>query len=158
MNPRPTTPAPSQDPGEQVARAAALCGERGAQLTALRRQILALLWRHGAPMGAYELIDVLKSETGRPVGPPTIYRALEFLRTQGLVTRIESRNAYVPCAHPERPHLCLLFLCARCGASTELENPEIERALAAEAAGLGFRSTRCVVEVEGLCAACAGAA
>ena len=96
-------------PAERVALAMSLCSARGVQLTELRRQILELLWESGRPTGAYELIEALKLRGSRPVGPPTVYRALEFLMSQGLVSKIESRNAYVPCAHLERRHDCLFF-------------------------------------------------
>ena len=147
-------------PAEGVALAAALCDARGAQLTKLRRQILELLWESGRPTGAYELIDTLKRRSSRPVGPPTVYRTLEFLISQGLVTKIESRNAYVPCAHPERAHDCLFFICSNCGESVELEDPRAEQLFAENAALIGFRPTRRVIEVEGTCARCiaAGAA
>ena len=69
-------------------------------MTALRRRILELLWASGRPTGAYELIEAVTRRDSRPVGPPTVYRALEFLMLQGLVSRIESLNAYVPCVHP----------------------------------------------------------
>jgi Fur family zinc uptake transcriptional regulator len=144
-------------PGERVALAASLCGTRGVQLTALRRQILELLWESGRPTGAYELIEALKHRDSRSVGPPTVYRALEFLMAQGLVSKIQSRNAYVPCAHPERRHDCLFFLCSNCGASVELEDPRVERLLSEAAAVLGFRAARRVVEVEGTCADCVAA-
>ena len=147
-------------PAERVALAVSLCGARGVQLTTLRRQILELLWESGRPTGAYELIEALKLRNSRPVGPPTVYRALEFLMSQGFVSKIESHNAYVPCAHPERHQDCLFFICGDCGASTELEDPRIEQLLAENAAHLGYRVTRRVVEVEGTCASCiaAGAA
>ena len=73
------------------------------------------------PTGAYELIAALKLRNSRPVGPPTVYRALEFLMSQRLVLEIENRNAYVPCAHPERRHDCLFFICSNCGVSAESE-------------------------------------
>ena len=147
-------------PAERVALAMSLCGARGVQLTTLRRQVLELLWESGRPTGAYELIEALKLRESRPVGPPTVYRALEFLMSQGLVSKIESRKAYVPCAHPERPHACLFFICGDCGASAELDERRIERLLDEDAAALGFRVTRPVVEVKGTCASCiaAGAA
>ena len=147
-------------PAERVALAISLCGERGVQLTKLRRQILELLWESGRPTGAYELIEALKLRDSRPVGPPTVYRALEFLMSQGLASKIESRNAYVPCVHPERQHDCLFFVCSNCGASVEIEDPRIGRLLSEDAAVLGFRAARHVVEVEGTCANCltAGAA
>jgi Fur family transcriptional regulator, zinc uptake regulator len=159
-------PRPCADPacrgrhemGERVALAESLCSARGAHLTALRRQILELLWASGRPTGAYELIEALKRTSARPVGPPTVYRALEFLMTQGLVLKIESRNAYIPCAHPERRHDCLFFICNGCGAATELEDPRIDRLLAEDAAALRFGITRRMIEVQGTCAACGEAA
>lgn len=147
-------------PAERVALAVSLCGTRGVQLTKLRRQILELLWESGRPTGAYELIEALKQRDSRPVGPPTVYRALEFLMSQGLVSKVESRNAYVPCAHPERRHDCLFFICSTCGASVELEDRRLECLISENAALIGFHATRRVVEVEGICTRCiaAGAA
>ena len=80
--------------------------------------------------------------------------------SERLVTRIESRNAYVPRTHPERRHDGLFFLCSICGASTELEDPRVVQVLAEDAAALGYQVTRRVVEVEGACPSClpAGAA
>ena len=141
-------------PTERVALAESICGARGARLTTLRRQILELLWESGRPTGAYELIETLKLRDSRPVGPPTVYRALEFLISQGFVSKIESRNAYVPCVHPERRNNCLFFICSNCGASVEMEDPRVERLLAEDATALGFRVTQRMVEVEGICAGC----
>jgi len=147
-------------PAERIALAMSLCTARGARLTELRRLILELLWRSGRPTGAYDLIEALKQRDSRLVGPPTVYRALDFLMSQGLVAKIESRNAYVPRIHPERRHDCLFFVCINCGASAELEDPRVERRISEDAAHIGFRPTRQVVEVEGICARCiaAGAA
>ena len=134
-----------------------LCSARGVQLTELRRQILELLWESGRPTGAYELIEVLKLRTPRLVGLPTVHRALEFLMSQRLVSKIESRNAYVPCAHPDRRHDCLFFICSDCGASTELEDLQVELLLAEDPTVLGYRVMRRVAEVEDTCASCATA-
>ena len=142
---------------ERVALAVSICEGRGVQMTELRRRVLELLWASGRPTGAYELIEAVKLRDSRPVGPPTVYRALEFLMGQGLVSRIESLNAYVPCAHPERDHDCLFFICSGCRASVELEDPRIGGLLAEDAAGLGFVATRRTVEVAGMCARCAEA-
>ena len=103
------------EPSERLAMAAALCKKRGAQFTKIRRRILELLWDNGRPMGAYELIDALTPDDSRRIGPPTVYRGLEFLTSQGLVAKIESRNAYVPLTHPERHLDCLFFICIKCG-------------------------------------------
>ncbi len=141
-------------PAERLALANALCTARGVKLTDLRRQILELLWESGRPTGAYDLIEAIRRRDARPVGPPTVYRALAFLMSQGLVSKIESRNAYVPCAHPERQHDCLFLICGDCGTSVELEDRRLARLLAENAARIGFRPTRRVVEVEGTCERC----
>ena len=164
MTKLPTRPRPCTDPDcrrrhsprERVALAVSICEGRGVQMTELRRRVLELLWASGRPTGAYELIEAATRTDSRPVGPPTVYRALEFLMAQGLVSRIESLNAYVPCVHPERDHDCLFFICSRCRASVELEDPRIGGLLAEDAAVLGFVATRRTVEVEGMCAQCAG--
>jgi len=145
---------------DRIALAESLCGGRGARLTLHRRHILELLWEHGRPMGAYELIEALRHREARPIGPPTVYRALGFLMAQGLVSKIESSNAYVPCANPAQRHDCMFFVCSSCGASAELEDPRVERLLAEDADVLGFRLSRRIVEVQGMCRQCveAGAA
>ena len=126
-------------------------------MTALRKRVLELLWANGGPMSAYQLIEAIKRRDSRPVGPPTVYRALHFLMAQGLVSRIESLNAFVPCVHPERDHDCLFFICRGCRASFEVEDPRIGGLLAEDAALLGFVATRRTVEVQGTCAHCAEA-
>ncbi len=158
-----TRPRPCTDPDcrgkhsqrERVALAKSICEGRGVQMTELRRRVLELLWASGGPTSAYQLIEAIKFRDSRPVGPPTVYRALHFLMEQGLVSRIESLNAYVPCVHPEREHDCLFFICSGCRTSVELEDPRIAGLLAEDAAVLGFVATRRTVEVEGMCAHCA---
>ncbi len=142
---------------ERMAMAATLCKLRGAQFTKLRRRILELLWEGNRPMGAYELIEVFTQDVSRRVAPQTVYRALEFLTSQGLVARIESRNAYVPLTHPERDQDCLFFICNTCGAAEELEDQRLENLLLETAAQIGFRASRRVIEVEGTCTTCADA-
>ena len=165
MTEPPTRPQPCTDPNcrgqhapdERVALATAICHERGVQMTDLRRGILELLWTGRGPTSAYQLMKALKRRDSRAVGPPTVYRALDFLMTQGLVSKIESLNAYVPCVHPEREHDCLFLICRDCRTSVEFEDPRIAALLAEDAAGFGFVATRRTVEVEGRCARCAEA-
>lgn len=134
--------------------AARLCERRGMRLTPLRRKVLALVWLGHAPVGAYELLRALGAESDAPIAPPTVYRALEFLRRHGLIHRIESRNAFVGCAHPEERHGSQFLLCSECGAAAELHNPVIEQALNGGAAALGFAVTGRTVELTGLCPRC----
>ena len=75
-------------------RAAKVCAAKGARLTAIRRQVLELVWQSHRPVGAYDILAALGRKRDY-VAPPTVYRALEFLRAQGLVHRIEGLNAFV---------------------------------------------------------------
>jgi Fur family zinc uptake transcriptional regulator len=145
---------PELNPVAAVRMAAVLCKARGAQMTAMRCAVLEVLWRGTQPLGAYDLLARVQAKLGRKLTPPTIYRALDFLLEHRLIARIESRNAYVPCAHPERPHGCVFFVCNQCSTSVEIENRQLEMLMDKDAQSLGFRIVRRVVELEGTCAAC----
>ena len=130
------------------------CARHGAKLTALRRRVLELVWQNGHPIGAYALMDLLRGE-GQAAQPPTVYRALDFLLAQGLVHRLESRNAFVGCSHPGTVHSSQFLICVQCGRSEELGDPAIASAIATAAGRRGFSVIRQSVEVEGKCSACA---
>ena len=142
------------DQAAAVKAAEALCGQRGAQMTTLRRAVLEALWRADQPLGAYDLLSRIEASIGRKSNPQTIYRVLGFFLEHRLVARIESEKAYVPCAHPERPHACVFFVCDQCSASVEVENAELEALVDRDARSLGFRVARRVIELRGTCAEC----
>ena len=154
--PTPVSPSGPTVAAKALAAAAILCRERGAPLTAVRKCLLETLWQARQPLGAYELMRRLEAALERRLTPPTVYRSLDFLLSQGLVARIESRNAFVPCAHPEHPHACVFFVCERCSVSVELENRALERLIARDAGTLGFEINRRVIELQGTCADCQG--
>jgi len=107
------------------------------------------------PLSAYDIIPVLSKKLGHSVAPPTVYRALKHLAAHGIVTRIESRNAYVLCQHPGETHDCLFFICRNCGAATEAPDNKISRMLHKESKALGFDVSRQILEIVGLCKECA---
>ena len=97
----PTFPAPDHDharcAAEALLRAEQTCQRRGQNFTPIRRQVLQALLSSHRPLGAYEIIEQMAAQMARPA-PITVYRALEFLMQNGLVHRIESRNAFLACA------------------------------------------------------------
>ena len=136
-----------------------ICAERNARLTPLRRQVLELVWRSHEPIGAYDVLAKLQredsaGEDGRPVAPPTVYRALDFLLKHRLVHRIESMNAYVGCPHPDSEHNGQFLICTQCGNAAEIDDPAIRRAIGEHARKIGFTIERITVEVSGLCPKC----
>jgi Fur family zinc uptake transcriptional regulator len=134
------------------------CSERELQLTPLRRQVLDILARAPAPLGAYAIIEELSREQGKAVAPPTVYRTLDFFLENGFLHKVESRNAYAPCEHLGHRHHGILLICERCGRTDEIESPRFDKMLKETAAKAGFSAQRQVVEVEGLCETCGQAA
>ncbi len=148
---RPNTPRAST----ALAEALLECNRRGLRLTGLRQRVLDLLWQTGRPLGAYDMLPLLKSDRGGKLTPATVYRSLDFLVANGFAHRIESRNAFVPCAHPGHAHACLFLLCTDCGRAAEVESHGVEGLVEREAASRGFHVKRPVMEVEGTCNLCA---
>ncbi|MDB5369136.1 MAG: transcriptional repressor [Roseomonas sp.] len=142
----------------------ARCTRAGAQLTALRRQVLALVLESDQPLGAYALLDKLKAQ--RPgAAPPTVYRALDFLLEQGLIHKVERLNAFVSCVeaghdharHGGHHHPHQFLICRDCGLTVEISDHAVSDAVAEAAAKAGFTAVHATVEIEGRCAGCTAA-
>jgi Fur family zinc uptake transcriptional regulator len=157
MAERSSFPASRHDHGAckvaALAMAADLCRRRGVRLTDAQRLVLELVWDSHRPIGAYGLLKAM-IQKGRSAAPPTVYRALDFLRRQGLVHRIESRNAYVGCPWPGHDPAVELLICSQCGQAGEIGGGVIAKALSARAQRLGFAAGRQTIEVEGRCREC----
>ncbi len=138
-----------------IAHVEAACRDRGLQMTALRRDVTAILANADQPLGAYAVIQKLSDAQHRAVAPPTVYRTLDFLVENGFVVKIESRQAFVRCDHDhDHDRHGLLFSCAKCGRAQEVESDGVEREVAALAMRLAFSIDRKVLEIEGVCGSC----
>lgn len=147
-------PRPGFDVAGYLSAAASLCEGRGVTFTELRRSALRLLLEAENPLRAYELVARLETALGRTISAMTVYRLLDFLIAQDLVTRLKSHNAFLPRAWPGSAHFCALYVCERCGASTELEKPGLEKIVGADLAALDFAVNSHVLEVRGVCSRC----
>jgi Fur family transcriptional regulator, zinc uptake regulator len=161
INPRAAFPAPNHDhercASDAITHAEALCAERGERLTPMRRAVLEALLASHAPLGAYELIDRL-SVRGARIAPITIYRALDFLRAQGLVHRIESRNSFIACVHNHASGDPVVFLiCEKCGAVGEAASAAVADTIKSASRAAGFTPKTPVIEISGICAHCKAA-
>ena len=160
--PKPAFPSPDHDHGrctaDALVHAERVCAQRAQKFTPLRRQVLQALLSSHRPLGAYEVIEELARSLPRPA-PITVYRALEFLMANGLVHRIESRNAYLACGQDhDRAALVAFLICDRCGAVGEVPAAPIADSLTAAASASGFAPRLSVVEISGVCAHCQKAA
>jgi Fur family zinc uptake transcriptional regulator len=143
---------------DALAHAEALCAQRSQRLTPIRRQVLEVLLGSHKPLGAYEIMDRAAANGGpngaRPA-PITIYRALDFLRDNGLVHRIESRNAFVACVNNHAVGDLVVFLiCEHCGAVGEAASAAVADQLKTAARAAGFAPKAPVIEISGVCAHC----
>src|SRR5262249_14656153 len=159
---KPAFPAPDHDhdrcAAEAITHAEKVCAARARKFTPIRRQVLQALLASHRPLGAYEVIEALARKMPRPA-PITVYRALDFLMANGLVHRIESRNAYLACAHDHDAAAPVAFLiCERCGSVREVPAAPVARSLKSPARASGFAPKLSVVEITGTCAHCQKAA
>lgn len=137
-----------------IAAVEAACAERGLRLTPMRRRVLEILLEDHSALGAYDVLRRLTDDGAAPQ-PPVAYRALDFLVANGFAHRIEKKNAYVACSAPGEGHRAAFLLCRACGAVAELNAESALRSLRRTAADAGFSIDRAVLELEGLCGACA---
>jgi Fur family transcriptional regulator, zinc uptake regulator len=154
-------PTPGHDhdrcASDAIAHAEAICAARKERLTPIRKQVLEALLASHQPLGAYELIDRLAAHGARPA-PITIYRALDFLREQGLVHRIESRNAFIACVHNHASGDPVVFLiCEKCGAVGEAASAAVADTIKTASRAAGFTPKTPVIEISGICAHCKAA-
>src|SRR3978361_888681 len=150
---KPAFPAPDHDhdrcAADALRHAEGVCERRAQRVTPIRRQGLLALRASHRPLGAYEVIDGLARSMPRPA-PITVYRALEFLMDNGLVHPIESRNAYLACAHDHDAAAMVAFLiCERCGSVGEIPAAPVAQSLNAAARSTGFAPKLSGVEITG---------
>ena len=147
------TPCSPQDVEAFLAEAEKLVSAKGQKLTPVRRKVLRLLLDSEEPAKAYDLLANLDGEGAAK--PPTIYRALDFLQTMGLVHKIESLNAFVACGQFQHEHSAVFLICASCGGAEELHAIETSAALSKETSMAGFAIQNAMIEARGICRKCA---
>ena len=130
-----------------------LCQRRGVRLTPTRREVFSILTKQDGAVGAYDLLEMLKTEVPN-AKPPTIYRALEFLQNQGFVHKVSSSNSYVLCSHFEKQHPVQMLICGHCGNVQEIHSSGIHKEFLAQAEKEGFTVQQQTVEALGVCANC----
>jgi Fur family zinc uptake transcriptional regulator len=137
-----------------LAKAEAACLRAGERWTSPRRRTYELLAKAGRPVKAYDLIAAF-GPTPRPAKPPTVYRALDFLESLGLVHRVAGLSAFIACQGTTGAHRAEFLICDCCGCADEVDF-DAGRLLETVAKPHGFQVERILLEVHGLCPACQG--
>ncbi|CZF84172.1 Zinc uptake regulation protein [Grimontia celer] len=137
-----------------IARAQSLCEQRGVRLTAQRERVYEIIVQSKRAISAYDLLDVLR-ETEPQAKPPTVYRALDFLLSQGFVHKVESTNSFIACCLPgHEQHCSQLLICDSCGTVEECHTDTLSTALQQKANQVNFAVSHHVVETHGTCHTC----
>lgn len=125
----------------------------GHRLTPQRVLILEALFHHGEHMTVDEVYHYVQSYNTR-VNLSTIYRSLNFLTSQGLVTELHRGTGdTLYAAVKEKPHAHAV--CQRCGVVQHVDANVLQAALAQIATLTGFQVMVGNIELPGLCQACA---
>ncbi|MEX6508711.1 Fur family transcriptional regulator [Jiella sp. M17.18] len=127
-------------------------------LTKNQALVMGVLDAADGPLSAYTILDALRESGFR--APLQVYRALDKLVAFGMVHRLESLNAFVPCRHDDgAAHKSAAFtICESCGKVTEIADAALTARLEALSAESGFSLRRTTVELRGLCEDCRKAA
>ncbi|MFZ3142767.1 Fur family transcriptional regulator [Psychrobacter glacincola] len=152
------------DVAERLAAAKEQCRTHGVRFTPLREQIYMLVLQANKPVGAYDLITQLQQarlldsdneiDGAKNVAPPTVYRSLEFLLSEGLIHQLTSINAYVPCCHPRAQHTAAFLICDQCQRVQECSSLPVQEMISFAEKDIGFTVARSVIELSGRCQAC----
>jgi len=129
------------------------CEGANLRLTPIRARVLEILLESHRALGAYDILNRLQAE-GRASQPPIVYRALEFLVTNGFAHRLERLNAFTACAHAHAGQQPMFLICESCHKVAEAPMDAVADEITARAADLGFHATSPMIEVSGLCPAC----
>ncbi|CAN5861502.1 zinc uptake transcriptional repressor Zur [soil metagenome] len=101
---------------------------------------------------AQELHDELRRR-GENIGLTTVYRTLQTMSTANQVDTLRTdtgESVYRRCSTHHHHHL----VCRSCGATVEVEGPEVETWAAEVAARHGFVDVSHTIEIFGTCKAC----
>lgn len=123
------------------------------RVTRQRRAVQAAMAVQADFVSTQDLHAILR-ERGESVSLATTYRILQSMSETGEVDVLRSEDGesiYRQCAAEHHHHH---LVCRSCGATVELEAPEIERWTSQTAQRHGFTQADHTIEIVGLCAEC----
>ncbi|MER6927308.1 Fur family transcriptional regulator [Kocuria palustris] len=123
------------------------------RVTRQRRAVQAAMAVQADFVSTQDLHAILR-ERGESVSLATTYRILQSMSETGEVDVLRSEDGesiYRQCAAEHHHHH---LVCRSCGATVELEAPEIERWTSQTAQRHGFTQIDHTIEIVGLCAEC----
>jgi Fe2+ or Zn2+ uptake regulation protein len=117
----------------------------------LAERIEQILRRSRVPLTGIEIVGRMRIGDSR-VSNSLVFRALQQLRREGRIRKIEHLNCYAAGGETR----CVSLVCAVCGVLRTVEAETFFAAIDALARQRGFCPNRYVIEAAGTCRACAG--
>ena len=134
------------------------CKKNGIRLTERRKQVLRELLQSEKALSAYELIEDCNKSGGKNISAMSIYRILDYLKSQRLIHKLNLTNKYVACSHIacDHGHVTSQFLiCGGCSKVEEVNaSPSTISAIEASVEAAGFSLMSPHIEVKCLCGPC----
>lgn len=128
------------------------CQQHGLRLTASRSRVLRVMAEAGSPLKAYAILERVRS-AHPSTAPVAIYRALEFLRKQSFVVKLNAINGFL-LRLPGPAWQSAYLVCEQCGSVNVVEGPAVHKELIANAHISGFTPATRSLEIAGICHAC----
>ena len=130
------------------------CIANNFKLTPLRRKVFEILVRDHKPIGAYQILEILKKE-GFASSPPIAYRVLDFLVEKGFAHKIKGLNSSIACSFAGCKHFSAFIICRKCDNVAEIRS---ENTFPKDAhTALDFKIENAMVEILGICSTCSQA-
>ena len=138
---------------QAISAAEPYCDTHKLRFTPIRRRVLEILLEEHRALGAYEILERLKTE-GHAAQPPVAYRCLDFLVSHGFAHRIERLNAFIACVEPQENHFPAFLICRVCDSVAETTSAPSRGLLGNTAREAGFKIEQTIVEAIGICPDC----
>ena len=125
---------------------------QGVRLTGQRELVVRAIAEQEGVASPEALVYALHPQG---VGRATVYRTLELLEQQGVITRmhLDGRHSYALCDEGHHHHL----VCTSCNAVLDVDAEDVEAAIQHLADRLKFRVDTHTLEFAGRCEACQSA-
>lgn len=144
--------------GTTLKSAEAHCQAQGTRLTEKRKRVLKGLLQANKALSAYELTNAFNATYDESMPPMSVYRILEFLRSQDLVHKLSLANKYIACAHISCDHQHGVPQFLICGQCQMVKEVSIDHATMAElkqtVTEAGFQLQSQQLELDCVCKNC----
>jgi Fur family ferric uptake transcriptional regulator len=123
--------------------------DKGLRMTGQRRTVVQAIAEKPGAFSAEALSFELHPQG---IGRATVYRTLELLEQQGMVTRmhLDGCHGFTLCDEGHHHHL----VCSACNTVTPVDASDVEKEIQRLAQGLKFRVDTHMLEFAGLCETC----